>query len=107
MKCNDAAYTESEDPFSWGADDYLSPHLPNGFNTVIGYMAATNPEALGLVGEPVRLIREEQQRLYGFVLAHSVAVELTFPPPALVGCVRHLWVYPTAFLAAFAGEAGV
>lgn len=99
-----AAYTESDDPFSWKAEEYISSHLPNGFNTVMGHLAATNPEALELMGEPVRCLREEEARLYGFALEHSITIEQTFPPAALVGLVPHLCVYPTALLAALAGD---
>lgn len=38
---------------------WASPDVPRGYNTVLGYLAATNPEALALIEDPVEDTRRD------------------------------------------------
>jgi hypothetical protein len=98
-----AGWIESANPFSWNVEDYLSPHLPTGFNTVIGHMASTNPEALMLMGEPVKSLYEDQRELDAICAARFIPTGLTIAPRALAANMPSLGVYPVSLLAAFVG----
>ncbi|MER8418759.1 hypothetical protein [Mesorhizobium sp. M1329] len=50
------------------SNPYTSPEVPAGYDTVLNYLARTNPEALDLMGDPVADTQRD-----GFWLKHQAS----------------------------------
>lgn len=85
--------------FSVPPSPYRSPNVPAGYNTVLGYLAETNPNIFLIVKEPEK--QWETEELWLQHQAHSRSVPLykvdACPYLKKVGHV-HSFAYPTSLL---------
>lgn len=78
---------------------YASPGLPEGFNTVLGYLAEVNPEALDLMGDPVADTQRD-----GYWLKHQASrrdiqiVSVEAPAPLKDVGIETVNAYPIELL---------
>ncbi|PBB68123.1 hypothetical protein CK228_13515 [Mesorhizobium sp. WSM4312] len=87
------------------SNPYASPDLPVGFNTVLGYLAEVNPEALDLMGDPIADTQRD-----GYWLTHQASrrdiqiISVEAPAPLKAVGIEMVNAYPVELLRKRLGE---
>ena len=78
---------------------YTSPNLPEGYDTVLGYLSREQPEIINLMSEPIGDTLTDSLSLKAKCVKDDAAVETVDAPPALLERgITQINAYPVEYL---------
>ena len=64
--------------------DYVSPDVPDGYDTYWGFMVKYHREAFDLIEDPIEDIREDVNLIVDYCEKRGISIASAYPPPTLV-----------------------